>query len=46
MYSLNVPVPPAVERLAADIRDRIRKLREEFEFDTDDCVAPELDSEF
>jgi len=32
--------------LAADIRDRIRKLREEFEFDTDDGVAPELDSEF
>ncbi|SEA17754.1 Excinuclease ABC subunit B [Haloplanus vescus] len=33
--------------LAADIRDRIRELREEFEFDTDDDgVAPEIDSEF
>ncbi|WP_435068135.1 excinuclease ABC subunit UvrB [Haloplanus sp. C73] len=33
--------------LAADIRDRIRSLREEFDFDTeDDGVAPELDSEF
>jgi len=33
--------------LAADIRDRIRELRQEFEFDADDDgVAPELDSEF
>ncbi|WP_233255324.1 MULTISPECIES: excinuclease ABC subunit UvrB [Haloplanus] len=33
--------------LAADIRDRIRELRAEFEFeDADDGVAPELDSEF
>jgi len=32
--------------LAADIRDRIRELRQEFEFDADDGVAPELDSEF
>jgi excinuclease ABC subunit B len=32
--------------LAADIRDRIRELREEFEFDDDDGIAPELDSEF
>jgi excinuclease ABC subunit B len=33
--------------LAADIRDRIRELRAEFEFDdADDGVAPEVDSEF
>jgi excinuclease ABC subunit B len=33
--------------LAADIRDRIRELRAEFEFDdADDGVAPELDAEF
>jgi excinuclease ABC subunit B len=33
--------------LAADIRDRIRELRAEFEFDdADEGVAPELDSEF
>jgi len=32
--------------LAADIRDRIRDLRREFDFDADDGVAPELDSEF
>ncbi|AZH24070.1 excinuclease ABC subunit UvrB [Haloplanus aerogenes] len=33
--------------LAADIRDRIRDLRQEFEFDdADDGIAPELDSEF
>ncbi|MFB6255373.1 MAG: excinuclease ABC subunit UvrB [Haloplanus sp.] len=32
--------------LAADIRDRIRELREEFEFDTEDGIEPELDSEF
>jgi excinuclease ABC subunit B len=33
--------------LAADIRDRIRELRADWEFDdADDGVAPELDSEF
>ena len=32
--------------LAADIRDRIRELRREFEFDADDGIEPELDSEF
>ena len=33
--------------LAADIRDRIRELRREFDFDdADDGVAPEIDSEF
>jgi len=33
--------------LAADIRDRIRELREEFAFDdADDGIAPEFDSEF
>jgi excinuclease ABC subunit B len=33
--------------LAADIRDRIRELREEFSFDdADDGIAPEFDSEF
>jgi excinuclease ABC subunit B len=33
--------------LAADIRDRIRELREDWEFDdADDGIAPELDSEF
>jgi excinuclease ABC subunit B len=33
--------------LAADIRDRIRDLRQEFDVDTDDDgIAPELDSEF
>jgi len=33
--------------LAADIRDRIRELREDWEFDdADDGVAPEFDAEF
>ena len=33
--------------LAADIRDRIRELRREFDFDdADDGVAPEVDSDF
>jgi len=32
--------------LAADIRDRIRELREDWAFDTDDGIAPEFDSEF
>ncbi|MFB6109169.1 MAG: excinuclease ABC subunit UvrB [Haloplanus sp.] len=32
--------------LAADIRDRIRDLRREFEFDADDGVAPEVDADF
>ncbi|GAB6861085.1 excinuclease ABC subunit UvrB [Haloplanus litoreus] len=33
--------------LAADIRDRIRELRAEFEFeDADDGIAPEVDTEF
>ncbi|MFB6303706.1 MAG: excinuclease ABC subunit UvrB [Haloferacaceae archaeon] len=32
--------------LAADIRDRIRELREEFDVDGDDGVAPESDAEF
>jgi len=32
--------------LAADIRDRIRELRREFDFDADDGIEPELDSEF
>ncbi|WP_338740228.1 excinuclease ABC subunit UvrB [Haloplanus salilacus] len=31
--------------LAADIRDRIRELRQEFDFD-DDGIAPEVDSDF